>query len=180
MYKSQDFSMFSFVELRTPIYFAADAETCQLLIDAGATVNQEDDDGYSPLHLAAAHGYLEVAELLIANGANVNAVDHQKQTPLHMAADAGQPDMCELLLNKGAELKVLDIARRSPEMLARRNEHYDVLTIISAHHEDTEDEDAPLLVFKPFAGVKHSSMPAKVSVDNDLKADDFKFDISME
>jgi hypothetical protein len=49
--------------------------------------------------------------------------------------------MCELLLNRGAEVKVLDIARRSPDMLARRNEHYDVLAVLAKFHTEGDDED---------------------------------------
>ncbi|OHT12473.1 hypothetical protein TRFO_17616 [Tritrichomonas foetus] len=133
----------------------------------------------TPLHVAAKNGFADVAKLLIDNGADVNATDNQKQTPLHSAAEDGQDEMCELLLENGAELKVLDIARRSPEMLARRNEHYQVLAVISRFHEATEDEDAPLLVFKPFAGVINSPNPPEGSNDPDLK-NDFKFDISTD
>ena len=134
----------------------------------------------SPLHLAAKNGYEDVAKVLIDKGADVNATDNQKQTPLHSAAENGQAEMCELLLNNGAELKVLDIARRSPEMLARRNEHFHVLTVISQFNEATEDDDAPLLVFRPFAGVINSPNPPEGANDDDLKAEDFKFDISTE
>jgi ankyrin repeat protein len=44
-------------------------------------VNAKDDNGRTPLHLAAAEcegedvGYKEIAELLIAKGADVNAMD---------------------------------------------------------------------------------------------------------
>lgn len=165
---------------RTPIYYTTEADTTELLINAGAAVNAKDDEGMSPLHAAAKNGYLDVAKMLIDNGAEVNATDKQKQTPLHAAAENGQAEMCELLLNNGAELKVLDIARRSPEMLARRNEHFQVLTVISQFNEAAEDEDAPLLVFRPFAGVINSPNPPVESNDPDLKADDFKFDISTE
>ena len=40
---------------------------------AGADVNAKDDDGISPLLLAATWGHKEVAELLIAKGADVSA-----------------------------------------------------------------------------------------------------------
>jgi hypothetical protein len=88
--------------------------------------------------------------------------------------------MCELLLNSGAELKVLDLARRSPEMLARRNEHYEVLSVIAKFHESTDDEDAPLLVFKPFSGVMHSATKPEGMADMDITPNDFKFDLSPE
>ena len=93
-----------------------------------------------------------------------------------MAAQSGQAEVCDYLLQHGADLKVLDIARRSPEMLARRNEHYNVLEVISKYHDSAEDEDAPLLVFRPFAGVFHSATPQDETNQSGLKAEDFKFD----
>lgn len=159
------------------MFFACEEETAELLISNGACVTVTDDGGLTPLHIAARNGYLEVAKLLIDHGADVNATDNQKQTPLHAAAEDGQEEMCELLLKNGAELKVLDSARRSPEMLARRNEHYGVLQIITKFHA-SEDDDAPLLAFKPFVGVIHSADPPKDSTDPELQANEFKFDIS--
>jgi ankyrin repeat protein len=47
-------------------------EVVKRLIAAGADVDQADNNGWTPLHLAAANGYLEVAALLLAARANPN------------------------------------------------------------------------------------------------------------
>ncbi|HRZ38501.1 MAG TPA: ankyrin repeat domain-containing protein [Candidatus Paceibacterota bacterium] len=60
--------------------------------------------GGTPLHSAAANGYLAVAEFLLANRAEVKATDNEGDTPLHTAAAAGHKRFCELLLAKGAEV----------------------------------------------------------------------------
>jgi len=60
--------------------------------------------GGTPLHSAAANGYLAVAEFLLANQADVKATDNEGDTPLHVAAGAGHKRFCELLLAKGAEV----------------------------------------------------------------------------
>ena len=52
---------------------------------ARTDVDARDDDGKTPLHLAANHGHKEIAELLIAKGSNVNAKNRSGQTPLDMA-----------------------------------------------------------------------------------------------
>jgi ankyrin repeat protein len=41
----------------------------QNLIDGGATIDCTDEDGMTPLMLAAGGGHLEVAKLLLAKGA---------------------------------------------------------------------------------------------------------------
>ena len=60
----------------------------QHLVD-GTDVNAKDDDGWTPLHLAARVGHNDVAELLIANSAEVNAIivsgPYQGKTPLDLA-----------------------------------------------------------------------------------------------
>ena len=48
------------------------ADQVENLLDAGADVNFQDRDGYTPLHLASRRNHLRVVKLLIDNGANVN------------------------------------------------------------------------------------------------------------
>jgi ankyrin repeat protein len=58
---------------RTPLFYVSDAPSAAVLIQAGANVNFQDDELNTPLHCAAAAGYLDIVELLLANGAQVNA-----------------------------------------------------------------------------------------------------------
>jgi ankyrin repeat protein len=55
-------------------------EVVRLLIQRGADVNQADNAGFTPLHLAAAMGYVESARTLLEAGADPN---------LRSAANAG-------------------------------------------------------------------------------------------
>lgn len=58
------------------LHFAVDdglTEIAKLLIDRGKMpINMLDHHGWSPLHLAAGHNYLDSLKLLIKNGADVN------------------------------------------------------------------------------------------------------------
>jgi ankyrin repeat protein len=65
-----------------------------VLIERGAAVNQGDNSGFTPLHLAAANGYLEIARLLLEAGADANARTSEtagtrwgNKTPLELLAD---------------------------------------------------------------------------------------------
>ena len=40
----------------------------------------------TPLHLAAIHGYLDIAQLLVSNDADVNQPDSDHMTPVHRSA----------------------------------------------------------------------------------------------
>ena len=87
--------------------------------------------------------------------------------------------MCKLLLVNGADVKALDIARRSPEMLARRNDHFDVTSAIAAHNQVLHDEDAPPIGFKAFTGIKHLSKPPP-GMESDIKPEDLRFNFKDE
>ena len=55
------------------------------LIAAGA-LNTGDGEGMTPLHSAAARGYVNIVKSLLRQGADVNVVDNKGKTPLHYAA----------------------------------------------------------------------------------------------
>ncbi len=47
-----------------------DAEIAQMLINAGANLNARDENGYTPLHLAAQRGFKKIFDLLVKAGAD--------------------------------------------------------------------------------------------------------------
>ncbi|XP_071092312.1 protein phosphatase 1 regulatory subunit 16A-like isoform X1 [Haliotis cracherodii] len=62
------------------------------------------DDGVTPLHIAAANGYIEVADYLLTNHVAINMRDDDSWQPIHAAAYWGQPEILELLVQNGADL----------------------------------------------------------------------------
>ena len=56
-----------------------------LVEELGADVNARDNDGYTPLHHAAARGDNEMILYLVSKGADVNAVARSGQTTADMA-----------------------------------------------------------------------------------------------
>ena len=59
---------------------------------------------YTPLHIAAEHGYHSVAELLIAQNAELNTGDCNGSTPLHIASCHGMASVVTLLVKSGANI----------------------------------------------------------------------------
>jgi ankyrin repeat protein len=92
------------------------------LLDAGAKVDEVDDDGMTSLDWAAIANQPDTARLLIERGADVNHVDKHGMTPLLYAAsiDFGDSVMIDLLLRSGAHpgartkegLTALDLVRK--------------------------------------------------------------------
>lgn len=60
--------------------------------------------GFTPLHIAAMHGYHSVAELLVRKNADVNAQDCSGSTPLHIASCHGMVALVTFLVKNGAKI----------------------------------------------------------------------------
>jgi ankyrin repeat protein len=86
-----------------------DTLSAELVISAGASVNQPDEEGRRPLHEAAAAGQLEMVDLLLKNGALIDAPIHPfGHTALWLAVQAGKKEVVQYLLEKGARISVAD------------------------------------------------------------------------
>jgi uncharacterized protein len=83
---------------------AGNAVAVKRLVEGGASVDEAAADGFTPLHLAAFFGRLEVGRLLLELGADRNpvAANEMKVTPLHSAVAGRHRDMTGLLLAHGA------------------------------------------------------------------------------
>ena len=80
----------------------------QMLIAAGADVNQEGALG-TPLMNAATNAWnYEIAKLLIEKGADVNAQDKNGKTALFYATAGNNDDVAMLLLKSGADADIKD------------------------------------------------------------------------
>ena len=64
---------------------SGDVSEIERLLVAGCSVHDHDQDGRTPLHLAASEGQVQTLMLCLKHGADVNAVDRFGNTPLSAA-----------------------------------------------------------------------------------------------
>ena len=72
------------------------------LIEKGADVNTENNNGETPLHVSATNGHLEVVRALLEKGADVNAKEDNGWTPLHYCAREGHLEVARFLIKAGS------------------------------------------------------------------------------
>jgi ankyrin repeat protein len=93
-------------------------------------VNLPEDDGLTPLHLAAENCHSNVVVLLLERGAKINATDKDKATPLHLAAQEGCSDVVTVLLEHGAKINARDDNNRTPLLRAEQWHQEDVVLLL--------------------------------------------------
>lgn len=110
-----------------------DIKILELLEVPGIDINIQDEDGYSPLHLAVDLNREVVVKALLAKGANVNTINDAEATPLHTAIRKGSPALIENLLNvEDIDINVRDNNGNTPLYLAVLEEKQKAIEILVA------------------------------------------------
>ncbi|KAG8129154.1 hypothetical protein E2320_015824 [Naja naja] len=74
---------------------AGNLDCVKLLIKYGADINQKDDEGWTPLHMACSDGYADIARYLISLGAQSDATNNEGDKPSDLI-DPEYKDLVEL------------------------------------------------------------------------------------
>ena len=106
---------------------SGNSDLIEYFVELGLWVDRPNNDGWTPLHLAAWNGQETIARTLLTKGARANlAVDggeYDGWTPLHLAAWRGKITLCELLMRHNAHAQFRNANFQTPSELASRIAH---------------------------------------------------------
>ena len=122
---------------RTVLIYAAwngSTEVVKTLIEIGANINIQNDNGDTALRLAARRGLTEIVKILVENGADMNIKDSRYgRTALIYAAREGRTEVVKLLIDNGANMNIKDsrYGRTALDMAEGRG-HTEIINILRA------------------------------------------------
>ena len=117
------------------------------LTSKGADADIQNEEGNTPLAIAAQLGWLEGADMLLRRGASVDHTNDRGETPLILAVQLRNLPMVRLLLGKGADPKHTDsVAGYSALDYAKRDQRADaILKLLEAPPKPAEEMVGPTL-----------------------------------
>ena len=86
-----------------------DTKCVDLLKNADACIDLQDNDGYTSLHLAVIAGNTIIVEYLVENGADINLRDANMHSVIHWAVVCGHSQLITYLLKNKANPETPDI-----------------------------------------------------------------------
>uniref|UniRef100_A0A8D2LL88 Ankyrin 3 n=1 Tax=Varanus komodoensis TaxID=61221 RepID=A0A8D2LL88_VARKO len=107
-------------------------------VESKMMVNRTTESGFTPLHIAAHYGNINVATLLLNRGAAVDFTARNDITPLHVASKRGNTNMVKLLLDRGAKIDAKTRDGLTPLHCGARSGHEQVVRMLL-------DRGAPIL-----------------------------------
>lgn len=97
------------------------------LISAGASVDEANPYGVTPLSMACRNGNADMVAILLKAGADPNKALPGNETPLHTASRTGVPASVKHLVEAGAKLDAREHRQQTPLMWAAAEGHLEVV-----------------------------------------------------
>lgn len=126
-------SVFELIQKDTSIEF-----TQEEMLPGIPTVNAQEDDGSTPLIIAAGNGDLHCMKILIEAGAELDTQDHYGHTALIEASWKGHTQCVDLLLEKTARKNIQNKSGYTALILAATNGHSSCALALVKENDDPE------------------------------------------
>ena len=151
-------------------YFSSYVEACALLLSSGAKVDEEDDDAWTPLCLAAEEGHLETCKVLLSHGATESGL--KMSIFLHFMTyleNAKEDSMMEwrCIWPWRLQVSIPDEDLRSPLWWATWRQHMELVELLLEHGADLLQSDrwgvTPKSILQDRGTVQELARPHRLS-----------------
>ncbi|XP_009986333.1 PREDICTED: ankyrin repeat family A protein 2 [Tauraco erythrolophus] len=99
-------------------------------IEQENVINHKDEEGFTPLMWAAAHGQIAVVEFLLQNGADPQILGKGRESALSLACSKGYTDIVKMLLDCGVDVNEYDWNGGTPLLYAVHGNHVKCVKIL--------------------------------------------------
>ncbi|XP_025061450.1 ankyrin repeat family A protein 2 isoform X1 [Alligator sinensis] len=99
-------------------------------------INHKDEEGFTPLMWAAAHGQIAVVEFLLQNGADPQILGKGRESALSLACSKGYTDIVKMLLDCGVDVNEYDWNGGTPLLYAVHGNHVKCVKILLENGAD--------------------------------------------
>ncbi|MCJ1476539.1 hypothetical protein MMC13_005205 [Lambiella insularis] len=117
---------------------AGHVNVVRLLLSRGARIDDHNNDGSQPLHIAVSNRDVNMILFLLDNGADLYCRDFDNRQPIHHASRTCSLEVLDILIQAGASIEAVANWRRSPlhlvaeyEANGHRSSYHDMVDFIS-------------------------------------------------
>lgn len=112
-----------------------DMISLNVLLAEGANIDTSDQNGNTPLMIAAKIGNPRMVKILLAHNPDINKKNSEGNTALMIASEHGQTFVVEQLIAKGADTNAKNIKGFTSLEIAQRNGHAAVVDLLKSRSE---------------------------------------------
>lgn len=112
-----------------------DLISLNVLLSEGANIDTVDQNGNTPLMIAAKIGNPRIVKILLAHNPDLNKKNSAGNTALMIASEHGQIFVVEQLIAKGADLNTKNVMGFTSLEIAKRNGHASVVDLLRSKND---------------------------------------------
>ncbi|XP_037389491.1 ankyrin repeat family A protein 2 isoform X1 [Pygocentrus nattereri] len=105
-------------------------------IEQESVINLQDEEGFTPLMWAAAHGQIAVVEFLLQSGADPHILAKGRESALSLACSKGYTDIVRMLIDCGVDVNEYDWNGGAPILYAVHGNHVRCVEILLENGAD--------------------------------------------
>lgn len=116
-------------------------ERVKFCVECGFNINEQNDRGKTPLHLAIEEKHYQIVEFLTESGADLSIPDNNRDTPLHVAAIMRGLGVIKLLLQYGSDISSKNGYGMTPLHLASQGGNLEIIRLLIKYGSDVNSQN---------------------------------------